>query len=80
MSAQWKRRLTMKKQNPALFIGLIGISIHLVLNLLGIFVFHKAAAAFFTEQWWSSWFPSLLVWIVFLITGLWMRRRSKRVA
>ena len=53
MSAQWKRLLTMKKQNPALFIGLIGISIHLVLNLLGIFVFHKAAAAFFTEQWWG---------------------------
>lgn len=70
----------MKKQNQTLFIGLIGIGIQLVLNLLGIFVFHKAAAVFFTEEWWSSWFPSLLVWVVFLIIGLGVRRRSQHGA
>ena len=68
---------TMKKHNPLLFIGLIGLSIHFVLNLLGIFVFHKAAAVFFTEQWWSSWFPMWLAWGVLTISGLGIYFRSK---
>jgi len=67
----------MKKQNPLTYIALIGLSIHLVLNLLGIFLFHKPAAVFFTEQWWSSWFPLWLVWGVLTITGIGIRSRSK---
>jgi|GEM_PF-954643 len=70
----------MKKQNRMLTVGLVGLSIHLALNLLGIFVFHKAAAVFFSEQWWTSWFPSMLVWVVFIITGLGLRLRSKPCA
>ena len=60
-----------------LTVGLVGLSIHLAANLLGIFVFHKAAAVFFSEQWWTSWFPSMLVWVVFIITGLGFRLRAK---
>jgi hypothetical protein len=69
----------MKKKNSILFIGLMGLSIHLLLNLLGIFVFHKAAAVFFTEQWWSSWFPMWLAWGVLFISGLGIRFRSKPI-
>jgi hypothetical protein len=67
----------MKKQNRMLTVGLIGLSIHLASNLLGIFLFHKPAATFFSEQWWSSWFPSMMVWVVFIITGLAILFRTK---
>ena len=56
--------------NNTLRIGLIGFGITLVLNLLGIFVFQKPAATFFSSDWWSTWFPSLLVWLVILISGI----------
>ncbi len=63
----------MNTKNTLIIVGSTGLVISLVVNLLGIFLFHKAAAVFFTEQWWSSWFPSFLVWIVFLIIGLGLR-------
>jgi hypothetical protein len=69
----------MKKQKTILFIGLIGLSIHLVLNLLGIFVFKKPAAVFFTEPWWSSWFPMWLAWGLLTISGLGIRFRLQPV-
>jgi hypothetical protein len=67
----------MKKTNALLRVAWIGLAITLVLNLLAIFVFHKGAAVFFTEQWWFSWFPSWVVWIVLTIAGLGARRHSK---
>jgi hypothetical protein len=67
----------MKKHNALVSVGLVGLGIQLVLNLLGLFVFHKAAAVFFTDEWWSSWFPALLVWIVFIIAGIGIRLTSK---
>ncbi len=70
----------MKQTNALLRVALIGLAITLVVNLLGIFVFHKAAAVFFTELWWSSWFPSWIVWIVLAIAGLGARLHSKSAA
>ena len=60
----------MKNQNTRLNVGLVGLGVHLTLNLLGIFVFHRAAAVFFSEQWWSAWFPLWLVWTVLAVTGM----------
>lgn len=56
--------------NFTLRLGLIGFGISLTVNLLGIFVFKKPAAEFFSADWWSSWFPSHVVWLVFLISGI----------
>jgi len=56
--------------NNTLRLGLIGFGITLVLNLLGIFVFQKPAAEFFSSDWWSTWFPSLVVWLVILVSGI----------
>jgi len=50
-------------------IGLIGLSIGLVLNLIGWFVFHRASSEFFSNLWWSAWFPNYLIWLVFAIIG-----------
>ena len=50
--------------------GLIGIGITLMLNLVGIFLFQRDAAPFFSQGWWSSWLPTYLVWLVCLIVGL----------
>lgn len=70
----------MKTSNALLRVGLIGLGITLVLNLLGLFVFHRPTAVFFTEQWWSSWFPSWMAWTVLTITGLGAQRYSKAAA
>lgn len=67
----------MKNTHPLLRVALIGLAITLVMNLLGIFVFHRAAAVFFTEQWWSTWSPSWIVWIVLTIAGLGASSRSR---
>lgn len=60
----------MKYSHTMLNVGLMGLGIHLCLNLLGFFVFHRAAAVPFTEEWWSTWFPSLLAWVAIFLTGL----------
>ena len=63
--------------NNILRIGLIGLGITLVVNLLGIFVFKTPAAEFFADEWWSTWFPSLLVWLVFTIVGVGVKISGK---
>ena len=64
----------MKKENRKninfYLIGGIGFIIIFTLNLFGKFVLAKDAAVFFSEQWWSSWFYSYIVWVVFLIIGV----------
>jgi hypothetical protein len=50
-------------------IGVLGLAISIVINLAALFLFKKPSAAFFTDPWWSSWFPSYIVWLVFLAVG-----------
>lgn len=56
--------------NATLRLGLIGSSITLALNLFGFLVLKQSAARFFTDDWWSTWFPSLIVWLGITIVGL----------
>ena len=60
--------------NATLRVGLIGLSITLAINLFGFLVLRQAAARFLTDDWWSVWFPSFIVWLSITIMGL--RRRS----
>jgi hypothetical protein len=41
-----------------------------VLNLVALLFFKRASAAYFSEEWWSSWFPSYLLWLIFAIIGI----------
>lgn len=50
-------------------MGLIGFVILLVLNSYGYFILDQPAAQFFAENWWSTWAPSYLVWLVLSIVG-----------
>jgi hypothetical protein len=68
----------MKTQRSLAFIGAIGLFIHLALNILALFAFHRASAIFLSEQWWSSWFPGLMVWVVMLTIGFSAGLGSKR--
>jgi hypothetical protein len=59
-------------------IGLVGLLITIVMNLLALLVFKRAAAVYFSTEWWSTWFPSYTVWLVFTIMGLAYCFGSKR--
>ena len=65
--------------NNLLRLGRIGLGITLLLNLAGVFVFKRPAAEFLAEGWWSTWFPSYGVWLVFLISGIgWQLSRKNK--
>jgi hypothetical protein len=54
--------------NVWLWIGPLPLVGTLILNLAGLFVFHRSSSVFFSDQWWSDWFPNYVVWISF--TGI----------
>ena len=56
--------------NAMLRLGLIGLSITLALNVFGVLVLRQAAARALTDDWWSVWFPSFVVWFVIVMAGL----------
>jgi len=62
-----ERRLSM---NSALGLGVIGLSITLALNVFGALVLRQAAARAFTDEWWSVWCPSFIVWFVIAMSRL----------
>ena len=64
--------------NATLRFGLIGSSITLALNLFGFLVLKQVAARFFTDDWWSTWFPSFIVWLGMTIVGLGRQHSSRR--
>ncbi len=66
--------------NTLLRVGLIGLCINLVLNLFGLFVLAQPAARFFSDEWWSVWFPTFVVWVVLTIVGLGRLRADRRTA
>ena len=65
------------KNFDALKIGLIGLVIVFLINLIVIFFFKKNSSEFFTDNWWTSWFTTYLVWIVFIIIGIGQKLKNK---
>ena len=49
--------------------GLLGLAITIALNLIALLLFKKASAEFFSDKWWSDWFPAYIVWLVFTTIG-----------
>ena len=47
-------------------MGLVGLAVQLVINLA---VLALKKTEFFSEQWWSDFFPGYLVWFVFAVIG-----------
>ncbi len=64
--------------NATLRLGLIGSSITLATNLFGLLVLRQTAAEFFTDDWWSNWFPTFAVWLGITIVGLGRRHPRER--
>ena len=64
---------------PFKIIGLVGLAITIVLNLVALLILKKASAEFFSDKWWSGWFPSYIVWLVFTIIGFASCCRQKSV-
>jgi hypothetical protein len=61
-------------------IGLVGLGIHVAVNLVALLAFKKSTAEFFSEPWWSTWFPGYTVWLIFLGLGLAARCGGKNGA
>ena len=51
-------------------MALIGLGIQILINLLAMIALKREAATFFSQEWWTVWFPGYMVWFVFLIIGL----------
>ena len=56
--------------NAWLWFGSIGLAGTPLLNLAGLFIFHRSSSVFFSPQWWADWFPNYIVWISFIIIGV----------
>ena len=50
-------------------LGLIGLAITIVLNLVAMLLLKKASADYFLDGWWSGWFPAYIIWLIFAIIG-----------
>ena len=50
-------------------IGLLGLAITIVLNLVALLFFKRASAEYFSEKWWAEWFTSYIVWGTFVLIG-----------
>jgi hypothetical protein len=48
---------------------LIGLAGTIVLNLAALLILKKASAEYFSDKWWSAWFPVYGVWLVLTIIG-----------
>lgn len=55
----------MKRKNPFLIIGLTGFVVTTTL-----FIAFMAGGLTDGRQFWMLWFPSYLVWVVFIVIGL----------
>ncbi|SFJ55657.1 hypothetical protein [Planctomicrobium piriforme] len=66
----------MRSSDRLIFIGVAGICVLLNLNLFAWMVLRHPAATFFSDAWWSSWFPGLLAWFVILSVGYGFRRQA----
>ena len=53
-----------------IMLGGVGFIIIFLLNLFSVYMLNQDAATYFSEKWWSSWFPNYSVWIVFFIIGV----------
>jgi hypothetical protein len=68
-----------RTKNKMFCLGLIGLTLTIILNLVAVFVLKQASAAFFSNNWWSDWFPAYLLWLTFAIIGFAMYCRQKPV-
>jgi len=50
-------------------IGLIGLAITTLLNLVALLWFKRASAEYFSGNWWAGWFPSYVLWLTFVVIG-----------
>lgn len=62
---------------PFLIMGMTGLTITVVTNLIALVLLKQHPAQYFTSDWWSTWFPSYSVWLTFTIIGLFVRIRTK---
>jgi hypothetical protein len=59
-------------------MGSVGLTITVVLNLIGWFILHRHSSEFFSSAWRSAWFPNYVVWMSFAIIGFAGCWRAKR--
>ena len=52
------------------WIGCFGLVVTVILNLLGLFVFHRSSSVFFSDEWWAAWSTSYVLWTSFTIIGI----------
>jgi len=65
-----KTRCRARSQWQMLWTGSFGLVLTVILNFVGLLVFHRSSSVFFSHKWWSAWIPSYIVWTVFTLSGV----------
>jgi hypothetical protein len=52
--------MKIQKDKPV-WIAVFWLGVPVAMNLVALLLFKKASAAYFSDQWWSVWFPIYLV-------------------
>jgi hypothetical protein len=60
-------------------LGLFGLTLTIAFNFVAVLVLKQASSAFFSDKWWSDWFPVYLVWMTLGIVGFVRYCRQKPV-
>ena len=47
----------------------VGLAILIAMNFVALLMLKKPSAEFFSDNWWSDWFPAYIVWLVCIIVG-----------
>jgi len=57
-------------------IGITGIIIVLLCNIIEPLLFNIQESAIFLTDWWSVWFPNYIVWLVLMAVGFYIRYKE----
>jgi hypothetical protein len=68
-----------RTKNKMFCLGLFGLTLTIILNLVAVLALKWASAGFFSDKWWSDWFPAYLVWMTLAIIGFAKYCRQKPV-
>ena len=68
----------MSLSSMMLIVGLVGVCIGTILNLVALHIYGKTNAVYFSQEWWANWFPGLVSCGSFIVVGIGLKFGRKK--